>query len=114
MTRGFAEIVRISEHLGADPVTLNGLSGFGDLVLTCSSDQSRNYRFGLGLGRGEPAPTGMTIEGVATAKAVSDLADRLQLELPITRVVNAMASDGLKVEQAMDMLLSRPLKEETC
>ena len=114
MTRGFAEMVRVSVGLGANPVTLNGLSGFGDLVLTCSSDQSRNYRLGLSLGRNELFPSSTTVEGVATARAMCELADDLKLDLPITRVVDALNSDGLKVPEAMAMLLSRPLKEETC
>ncbi len=114
MTRGFAEMVRVAQGMGADPVTLSGLSGFGDLVLTCSSDQSRNYRFGLSLGRNETFPSETTVEGVATAGAVMELADNAGWDLPITRVVDALASDGLKVSEAMDKLLTRPLKEETC
>lgn len=114
MTRGFAEMVRVAEALGADPVTLNGLSGFGDLVLTCASDLSRNYRAGFALGRGQNVPEHTTIEGLATARAVHEMAQNLGLDLPITAVVTALGVGRLQVSDAMDMLLSRPLKEETC
>ncbi|MEM8648532.1 MAG: NAD(P)H-dependent glycerol-3-phosphate dehydrogenase [Pseudomonadota bacterium] len=114
MTRGFAEMVRVAAALGANPVTLNGLSGFGDLVLTCSSEASRNFRAGLALGQGKSLPQDTTTEGVATAQALCDLAESHALDLPITRVVTALADQQLRVADAMDMLLSRPLKEEQC
>lgn len=114
MTRGFAEMVRLADAMGADPVTLNGLSGFGDLVLTCSSEASRNFRAGLAIGRGEPLDENTTIEGIATARAVRDLADHHGLDLPITKIVTTLATGELDVTNAMDMLLKRPLKEETC
>ena len=114
MTRGFAEMMRVAAALGANPVTLNGLSGFGDLVLTCSSEASRNYRAGVALGEGKSLPKDITIEGVATAQALCDLAEAHALDLPITRVVTALADRQLQVTDAMDMLLSRPLKEEKC
>ena len=112
MTRGFAEMSRMAAALGADPDTLSGLSGFGDLTLTCTSDQSRNYRFGLSLGRNEPFDPSVTVEGAATAKAVQDRAGQLGLEMPITEAVVGLVAGKLRVAQAMDMLLSRPLKEE--
>ncbi|MEM7731536.1 MAG: NAD(P)H-dependent glycerol-3-phosphate dehydrogenase [Pseudomonadota bacterium] len=112
MTRGFAEMSRVAERLGADPGTLSGLSGFGDLVLTCSSELSRNYCAGLAIGRGEPLPEDTTIEGIATARAVFETTQ--DLDLPITRAVTVLASGELRVADAMDMLLKRPLKEETC
>lgn len=112
MTRGFAEMVRAAEAMGASRDTLSGLSGFGDLVLTCTSEQSRNYRFGLCLGRNEPFDPGVTVEGAATAQAVCDLAAREGLDLPITRAVTMLVAGRLQVAQAMDMLLKRPLKEE--
>lgn len=114
MTRGFAEMVRVAVALGSDPVTLNGLSGFGDLVLTCSSEASRNFRAGVALGQGKSLPEDTTTEGIATAQALCELADRHSLDLPITRVVTALAAQQLQVRDAMDMLLSRPLKEEKC
>ena len=112
MTRGFAEMARMATALGAQPETLSGLSGFGDLVLTCASDQSRNYRFGLSLGQKEWFDPAITVEGAATARAVCDRANTLQVDMPITRAVTALINGDLQVDQAMDMLLSRPLKEE--
>lgn len=112
MTRGFAEMTRMAVGLGARAETLSGLSGFGDLVLTCTSEQSRNYRFGLSLGRGETFDPSVTVEGVATARAMQDQAQRQGLDLPITAAVTALVVGELKVREAMDMLLSRPLKEE--
>ncbi len=112
ITRGFAEMSRMAVHLGADPETLHGLSGFGDLILTCTSDQSRNYRFGLSLGRGQPFDTGVTVEGVATARAVLAKSGDMTLDMPITAAVVALIDDKLRVGEALDMLLSRPLKEE--
>ncbi len=112
MTRGFAEMTRMATALGAEPETLAGLSGFGDLVLTCTSDQSRNYRFGLSLGRNEKFDPSVTVEGAATARAVYAKAQELGLDMPITAAITGLIAGELQVEQAMDMLLSRPLKEE--
>lgn len=112
MTRGFAEISRMAARLGAEPETLAGLSGFGDLTLTCTSEQSRNYRFGLSLGRNEGFDTTITVEGVATANAVQERARKMKIDMPITDAVVALTKGKLRVDQAMDMLLSRPLKEE--
>lgn len=112
MTRGYAEMVRMAVGLGAMPETLAGLSGFGDLALTCTSDQSRNYRFGLSLGRGEDFDPTVTVEGAATARAVVARAKKMNIEMPISEAVVALQEKKLSVSQAMDMLLSRPLKEE--
>lgn len=112
ITRGMAEMQRLAETLGAKAETLMGLSGFGDLVLTCTSDQSRNFRLGLALGRGEAFDPTVTVEGAATAKAVSRLAKLRGLDLPITQVVAAMVTGKLTPDEALKMLLSRPLKEE--
>ena len=112
MTRGYAEMQRLAAHLRADPRTLSGLSGFGDLTLTCTSEQSRNYRLGLSLGRGEPFGDGITVEGAATARATDALAREAGLDLPITGAVAALLDNRLDVETAMRALLSRPLKEE--
>ena len=112
MTRGFAEMQRMAKALGADPDTLAGLSGFGDLTLTCSSTQSRNYGFGLSLGQNQPFDPSITVEGVATAKATLALAQKHGVDAPITQAVVALSSGKLQVGQAMDMLLKRPLKEE--
>ncbi len=112
VTRGFAEMQRLAARLGAEPDTLTGLSGFGDLVLTCTSDQSRNYRYGLALGRGEGFDHTVTVEGIATSKAVSALAKTMQIDLPISAVVAALCDKRLTVPEAMNTLLNRPLKEE--
>jgi glycerol-3-phosphate dehydrogenase (NAD(P)+) len=112
MTRGFAELVKVAEKYGAKAETLAGLSGFGDLVLTCTSEQSRNYRFGQSIGAGETFDSGVTVEGAATAQALAQMAQEAGLDLPITRVVTGLVSGELNVRDAMDMLLQRPLKEE--
>ena len=112
MTRGFAEMQRLALALGARRETLSGLSGFGDLVLTCTSPQSRNMQFGLSLGRNEVFNPTVTVEGAATARAALRRADALEIEMPITAAVVAMLDGKVSVLQAMDMLLSRPLKEE--
>jgi glycerol-3-phosphate dehydrogenase (NAD(P)+) len=112
ITRGFAEMQRLAAHLKADPTTLAGLSGFGDLTLTCTSEQSRNYRLGLSLGRAEPFDPTTTVEGAATAHAVYALAQQEALDMPITEAVAALLNGTLNVETAMRTLLTRPLKEE--
>ncbi len=112
MTRGFAEMQRFALSRGARAETLAGLSGFGDLALTCSSEKSRNYAYGLALGRGDPLPEGTTVEGKATAKAVSNLAQELGLDMPIADMVVAVLEKHLTVKEAAEMLLTRPLKEE--
>lgn len=112
MTRGFAEMNRLAHALGAQPQTLAGLSGFGDLALTCTSAQSRNYRFGLSIGQTAAFDPTLTVEGAATARAVLSRAQALHLDMPITEAVTALVTGELRVAQAMDMLLSRPLKEE--
>lgn len=112
MTRGFAEMKRMATALGARPETLAGLSGFGDLTLTCTSFQSRNYRYGLSLGQGEEFDPTVTVEGAATARALAAAAQLMNIDMPITHAVVALIDGKLRVAQAMDMLLSRPLKEE--
>ncbi|WP_411891210.1 NAD(P)H-dependent glycerol-3-phosphate dehydrogenase [Yoonia sp. SDW83-1] len=112
ITRGFPEMQRLALELGADRATLLGLSGFGDLVLTCTSDQSRNYRYGLALGRGEDFDSGTTVEGAATARAVRQMAVDLDIDLPICTVVADLIEGNTDVPAALNALLSRPLKEE--
>ncbi|MFW2588405.1 NAD(P)H-dependent glycerol-3-phosphate dehydrogenase [Sagittula sp. SSi028] len=112
MTRGFAEMTRLATQLGAQADTMSGLSGLGDLTLTCTSDQSRNFRFGLSLGHGEDFEPSVTVEGAATARAAAQLADRHGLSLPITQAVASLTTGDLTVADALDQLLSRPLKEE--
>lgn len=112
MTRGYAEMVRFATALGARSETLAGLSGFGDLVLTCTSDQSRNFRYGLALGRSQPFDPSITVEGVATARAVGRLAQSLDIEMPVTSMVDALASGRIALKDAIGLLMSRPLKQE--
>lgn len=112
MTRGYAEMTRLAQALGAQPDTLAGLSGFGDLALTCTSDQSRNTRFGRSLGTGDAFDPETTVEGAATARAVLARARALDLDMPITHAVTTLVTGELRVADAVDMLLSRPLKEE--
>ena len=112
VTRGFAEMGRLAGALGARPETLNGLSGLGDLVLTCTSEQSRNFRYGLALGARRPFAQGTTVEGAATARAVSSLARQRGIEMPISDLVAGLAEGRIAMEHALNLLLNRPLKEE--
>ena len=112
MTRGYAEMNRFAGARGARPETLAGLSGFGDLALTCTSEKSRNYAYGLALGRGEQAAEGATVEGKATARAVVEAARTLGIDMPIAGLVMALVTGTVTTEQAVEALLSRPLKEE--
>lgn len=112
ITRGFPEMQRLALALGAQPDTLSGLSGFGDLVLTCTSDQSRNYRYGLALGTGADFDQNTTVEGAATARAVRRLAEELDIDMPICTVVADLTENKTDVATALNTLLSRPLKEE--
>lgn len=112
MTRGFAEMTRFAVHYGAQPETLAGLSGLGDLALTCTSELSRNYRFGQALGRGENFDATVTVEGAATARAVTAIAQKRSLSLPISTAVAALVEQRATVAEVLQDLLSRPLKEE--
>lgn len=112
MTRGYAEMQRMALAMGARSETLAGLSGFGDLALTCTSEQSRNYRLGLSLGRGADFDPSITVEGAATARAVAANAVQMGLDMPITDSVVALLDQKLTLPQAMAQLLARPLKEE--
>lgn len=112
MTRGYAEMVRLAAHLGARAETLAGLSGLGDLVLTCTSHQSRNFRFGQALGAGDGFDPSVTVEGAATARAITALAAREGLDLPVTTMVAALVEGRITLQDAVTTLLSRPLKQE--
>ena len=112
ITRGFAEMQRFAALRGAQPDTLMGLSGLGDLVLTCSSELSRNYRFGLCLGLNKPFDSTTTVEGVATAQAMSEIAASEGLDMPISATVAKLSSGAYSVTDAIQALLGRPLKEE--
>jgi glycerol-3-phosphate dehydrogenase (NAD(P)+) len=111
MTRGFAEMVRLAVAMGARAETLTGLSGLGDLSLTCGSLQSRNFSLGHALGAGEPRPGG-TVEGIATARAACQLAGRHGVEAPIAAVVADLLDGATTLEGAVQTLLARPLREE--
>ncbi|MFN2307604.1 MAG: NAD(P)H-dependent glycerol-3-phosphate dehydrogenase [Paracoccaceae bacterium] len=112
MTRGFAELSRFAQSQGAEVATLSGLSGFGDLVLTCTSPQSRNYRFGEALGRGDTFNGDTTVEGVKTAQAIARLAQNRGIDMPVCANIAALCSGDIDTEKALQTLLARPLKEE--
>lgn len=113
LTRGYAEMMRLAIALGAEPATLAGLSGLGDLVLTATSMQSRNFAFGHALGAGDAGATGArTVEGRETARAVADLARAHGIDMPVTAMVTALLEGRVHLAEAMEGLLSRPLKEE--
>lgn len=117
ITRGMAEIKRLAVALGAQAETLNGLSGFGDLILTCTGDLSRNRRVGLMLAQGKSLDTilkelGQVAEGVKCAPVVKDLAGTLGVDMPITTAVNAVLFDGLSPGEGVMRLLSRGARSE--
>ncbi len=118
ITRGLVEMMRLGEAMGAKKETLMGLAGMGDLVLTCTGDQSRNRRFGLALGRGDSAEQalvdiGQVVEGVNTAEEVYRQAQNNQVEMPIAEVVYAIIHKQLPPQEGLKMLLSREQKAET-
>ena len=112
LTRGFAEMQRVAMVLGAQSETLMGLSGLGDLTLTCTSDKSRNYRLGLALGAGTEFDAATTVEGAATARALRQVAAKHALDLPICDTVADLVDGKVDVPSAMTRLMARPLKEE--
>ena len=117
ITRGLAEMVRLGLAKGAAAETFRGLSGLGDLVLTCTAVQSRNYALGLALGRGASLAQALAgqrsvVEGIATAAAVVRLAARLKIELPITAAVDGVLHRGMAIDMMIDGLLSRPYRSE--
>ncbi|MTI16818.1 NAD(P)-dependent glycerol-3-phosphate dehydrogenase [Rhodobacteraceae bacterium RKSG542] len=116
-TRGFAELSRLGSAMGAKRDTLMGLSGLGDLVLTCSSAQSRNFAFGLELGRGRKpkdliAPGQKLAEGAFSANIAVELAHTHGVEMPIATAVAAVISEDLEIQRALSDLMTRPLKRE--
>ena len=112
MTRGYAEMLRLALALGARPETLAGLSGLGDLVLTCTSPQSRNLSFGIAMGSGTDFDPAVTVEGAATAKAVVVMARNQNIAMPITQMVADLIDRSVPLDQAIRSLMSRPLKQE--
>ncbi len=117
ITRGLAEIARMGAALGANPITFSGLSGVGDLVLTCSGDLSRNRRVGLALGKGKKldeviAEMRMVAEGVKTTKVAHELAGKLGVAAPITEVMYRIMYQGASPAEAVPQLMTRTLKSE--
>ena len=118
ITRGMAEIRRLAIALGAQSDTLNGLSGFGDLILTCTGDLSRNRRVGLMLAKGMKLDDilkelGQVAEGVRCAPVVRDLAKQLSIEMPITQAVCDILFEGVDLGQALKQMFSREPKSES-
>lgn len=112
MTRGFVEMQRLTLALGGQRDTLTGLSGFGDLVLTCASDQSRNFRYGLALGGSAGFDPAITVEGKATALAVARLSAERGIDMPITQMIAALVAGEITLDRAVSALMSRPLTKE--
>jgi glycerol-3-phosphate dehydrogenase (NAD(P)+) len=118
ITRGLAEIMRLGEALGAKPETLMGLSGMGDLVLTCTDNQSRNRRMGLLLAQGKTIPEAIAeikqvVEGVKAAPEVLRLARKLGVDMPITDAVTRVISGEITPVEAVRLLAMRPKKAES-
>ena len=116
-TRGFAELTRFAAKLGAKPETLMGLSGLGDLLLTCSSRQSRNYAFGFGIGAGKSVAEALAqskgvVEGASTVKIAQALARRHGIDMPIVDAVHAIVDEAASPEDEIARLLARPLGPE--
>ena len=111
-TRGFSELVRLGRACGARSETMAGLSGLGDLILSCSSPQSRNFALGLALGRGEARPHDKLAEGEFTAPVLIELAASQDVDMPVSRAVAAILSGAVTIDEAIESLLTRPFKAE--
>jgi glycerol-3-phosphate dehydrogenase (NAD(P)+) len=111
-TRGFSELARLGRACGARPETLSGLSGLGDLLLSCSTAQSRNFALGIALGRGEAAPAGKLAEGAFTAPVLVELAAARNVDMPVSQAVAAILDNKLTIDAAIEGLLTRPFKAE--
>lgn len=117
LTRGMAEIVRVSIQLGANPSTLYGLSGMGDLIATCSSPMSRNYTVGSMLGKGKKIDDilkelGSVAEGVKTSKAICELAKKLDIDVPVSNAIYEAVYTDITPQELLAKLMNRKLKEE--
>ena len=117
ITRGFAEVVRLGQAMGANPETLMGLSGIGDLILTCTDNQSRNRQLGLALGAGKTLAQaveeiGQAVEGAKTSQSIHQLAERAGIEMPICFAVHQILYAGLSPQEAVESLISRETKTE--
>jgi glycerol-3-phosphate dehydrogenase (NAD(P)+) len=111
-TRGFSELVRLGRACGARSDTMAGLSGLGDLILTCSSPQSRNFALGAALGRGEARPREKLAEGEFTAPVLIELAASQNVDMPVSNAVAAILSGAVTIDEAIESLLTRPFKAE--
>jgi glycerol-3-phosphate dehydrogenase (NAD(P)+) len=111
-TRGFTELVRLGRACGARSETMTGLSGLGDLILTCSSLQSRNFALGLALGRGEAKPQDKLAEGEFTAPVLIELAASQEIDMPVSNAVAAILRGATTIDEAIESLLARPFKAE--
>jgi glycerol-3-phosphate dehydrogenase (NAD(P)+) len=111
-TRGFSELARLGRALGARSETLVGLSGLGDLILTCSTPQSRNFALGQALGRGEAAPRGKLAEGAFTAPVLVELAAAEGVDMPVSQAVAGILRGVVTIDDAVEGLLTRPFKAE--
>jgi glycerol-3-phosphate dehydrogenase (NAD(P)+) len=111
-TRGFSELARLGRACGARRETLAGLSGLGDLILSCSSLQSRNFAFGIALGRGEPPNRDKLAEGEFTAPVLIELAASQNVDMPVSKAVAAILSGKITIDAAIEGLLTRPFKAE--
>lgn len=113
VTRGFAELFRFGRAFGARPETLTGLSGLGDVILTCSSAQSRNYSYGMALGRGDAAHAGGALaEGIFTAPVLVEMASAKGVDMPIANAVVDILAGRASVDEATETLLTRPFRAE--
>jgi glycerol-3-phosphate dehydrogenase (NAD(P)+) len=111
-TRGFSELTRLGRACGARSETMAGLSGLGDLILTCSSPQSRNFALGVALGRGQPPPRDQLAEGEFTAPVLIELAASRNVDMPVSIAVAAILSGAITIDAAIESLLTRPFKAE--
>jgi len=111
-TRGFSELVRLGRACGARGETMAGLSGLGDLILSCSSPQSRNLALGIALGRGEARPRDRLAEGEFTAPVLVELAASQNVDMPVSNAVAAILSGAVTIDDAIESLLTRPFKAE--
>jgi glycerol-3-phosphate dehydrogenase (NAD(P)+) len=111
-TRGFSELVRLGRACGARSETMSGLSGLGDLILTCSSPQSRNLSLGIALGRGERPEREKLAEGEFTAPVLIELAASKNVDMPVSKAVAAILSGASTIDEAIENLLTRPFKAE--
>jgi glycerol-3-phosphate dehydrogenase (NAD(P)+) len=113
VTRGFAELFRFGRAFGARPETLTGLSGLGDVILTCSNAQSRNYSYGVALGRGDPAQAGGALaEGIFTAPVLVEMANAKGVDMPIANAVVDILAGRASVDEATETLMTRPFRAE--